>query len=174
MQSHGVNAVSDVRSIPFSRRLPQFNRPELDVELPKVVRLVRPCARADSATQLTSARHTLERMPRSHQALRLPSMVHGELGLLHACRLPLRDWPHRDRLCMLTRSPLLPCQAVAFRSPIPCEHAGAATRLETIQKGGRWCRVLPQRDTEPHDMEQPDFAWATAPGAHPVPGSRST
>ena len=35
LQSHGVNAIADVRSIPFSRRLPQFNRPELEAELPK-------------------------------------------------------------------------------------------------------------------------------------------
>ena len=35
LQSHGVNAVADVRSIPFSRRLPQFNRPELEAQLPK-------------------------------------------------------------------------------------------------------------------------------------------
>jgi uncharacterized protein (DUF488 family) len=35
LQSHGVNAVADVRSMPFSRRLPQFNRPELEAELPK-------------------------------------------------------------------------------------------------------------------------------------------
>ena len=33
LQSHGVNAVADVRSIPFSRRLPQFNRPELEAQL---------------------------------------------------------------------------------------------------------------------------------------------
>ena len=35
LQRHGVDAVADVRSIPFSRRLPQFNRSELEVELPK-------------------------------------------------------------------------------------------------------------------------------------------
>lgn len=35
LQSQGVNAVADVRSIPFSRRLPQFNRPELEAELPR-------------------------------------------------------------------------------------------------------------------------------------------
>lgn len=35
LQRHGIDAVADVRSIPFSRRLPQFNRPELEVELPR-------------------------------------------------------------------------------------------------------------------------------------------
>lgn len=35
LQHHGVSAVGDVRSMPFSRRLPQFNRPELELELPK-------------------------------------------------------------------------------------------------------------------------------------------
>lgn len=35
LQSQGVNAVADVRSVPFSRRLPQFNRPELEAELPR-------------------------------------------------------------------------------------------------------------------------------------------
>jgi uncharacterized protein (DUF488 family) len=35
LQSQGVNAVADVRSMPFSRRLPQFNRPELEAELPR-------------------------------------------------------------------------------------------------------------------------------------------
>lgn len=35
LHSHGVNAVADVRSIPYSRRLPQFNRSELEAELPK-------------------------------------------------------------------------------------------------------------------------------------------
>jgi len=34
LQRQGVNAVADVRSTPFSRRLPQFNRPELEAELP--------------------------------------------------------------------------------------------------------------------------------------------
>lgn len=29
LQLHGINAVADVRSMPYSRRLPQFNRPEL-------------------------------------------------------------------------------------------------------------------------------------------------
>ncbi len=35
LQSQGVNAVADVRSMPLSRRLPQFNRPELEVVLPR-------------------------------------------------------------------------------------------------------------------------------------------
>jgi uncharacterized protein (DUF488 family) len=35
LQSQEVNAVADVRSVPFSRRLPQFNRPELEAELPR-------------------------------------------------------------------------------------------------------------------------------------------
>jgi uncharacterized protein (DUF488 family) len=35
LQEHGINAVADVRSVPYSRRLPQFNRPELEAELPK-------------------------------------------------------------------------------------------------------------------------------------------
>jgi uncharacterized protein (DUF488 family) len=35
LQQKGINAVADVRSMPFSRRLPQFNRPELEAELPK-------------------------------------------------------------------------------------------------------------------------------------------
>jgi uncharacterized protein (DUF488 family) len=35
LQRHGVTAVADVRSMPFSRRLPRFNRPELEVELPR-------------------------------------------------------------------------------------------------------------------------------------------
>ena len=35
LQQQGVNAVADVRSMPYSRRLPQFNRPELEAELPK-------------------------------------------------------------------------------------------------------------------------------------------
>lgn len=32
---HGIDAVADVRSTPYSRRLPQFNRPELEAELPR-------------------------------------------------------------------------------------------------------------------------------------------
>lgn len=35
MHRHGIDAVADVRSMPYSRRLPQFNRPELEAELPK-------------------------------------------------------------------------------------------------------------------------------------------
>jgi len=35
LQLHGINAVADVRSMPYSRRLPQFNRPELEVEFPR-------------------------------------------------------------------------------------------------------------------------------------------
>lgn len=35
LQLHGINAVADVRSMPYSRRLPQFNRPELEAELHK-------------------------------------------------------------------------------------------------------------------------------------------
>mgnify|MGYP003951333895 CR=1 FL=1 len=35
LHNQGVNAIADVRSIPFSRRLPQFNRPELEAGLPK-------------------------------------------------------------------------------------------------------------------------------------------
>jgi uncharacterized protein (DUF488 family) len=35
LQQHGINAVADVRSMPYSRRLPQFNRPELEAEFPK-------------------------------------------------------------------------------------------------------------------------------------------
>lgn len=35
LQQKGINAVADVRSMPYSRRLPQFNRPELEAELPK-------------------------------------------------------------------------------------------------------------------------------------------
>lgn len=35
LQTHGVGAVADVRSTPYSRRLPQFNRPDLEVELPR-------------------------------------------------------------------------------------------------------------------------------------------
>jgi len=35
LQLHGINAVADVRSVPYSRRLPQFNRPELEAEFPK-------------------------------------------------------------------------------------------------------------------------------------------
>jgi len=35
LERYGVNAVADVRSMPYSRRLPQFNRPELEAELPK-------------------------------------------------------------------------------------------------------------------------------------------
>lgn len=35
LAKHGINAVADVRSMPFSRRLPQFNRPELEAEFPR-------------------------------------------------------------------------------------------------------------------------------------------
>lgn len=35
LKRHGIDAVADVRTMPFSRRLPQFNRPELEAELPK-------------------------------------------------------------------------------------------------------------------------------------------
>ena len=35
LAQYQVNAVADVRSMPFSRRLPQFNRPELEAELPR-------------------------------------------------------------------------------------------------------------------------------------------
>lgn len=35
LKLHGINAVADVRSVPYSRRLPQFNRPELEVVYPK-------------------------------------------------------------------------------------------------------------------------------------------
>jgi len=35
LQTHGVGAVADVRSTPYSRRLPQFNRPDLEAELPR-------------------------------------------------------------------------------------------------------------------------------------------
>jgi uncharacterized protein (DUF488 family) len=35
LEQYGVHAVADVRSMPFSRRLPQFNRPELEAELPR-------------------------------------------------------------------------------------------------------------------------------------------
>jgi len=35
LKSHGVTAIADVRSMPYSRRLPQFNRPELEAELPR-------------------------------------------------------------------------------------------------------------------------------------------
>lgn len=35
LELHGINAVADVRSMPYSRRLPQFNRPELEAELRK-------------------------------------------------------------------------------------------------------------------------------------------
>ena len=35
LQLHGINAVADVRSMPYSRRLPQFNRPELEAEFHK-------------------------------------------------------------------------------------------------------------------------------------------
>lgn len=35
LQQQRINAVADVRSMPYSRRLPQFNRPELEAELPK-------------------------------------------------------------------------------------------------------------------------------------------
>lgn len=35
LQRHGIDTVADVRSMPYSRRLPQFNRPELEAELPR-------------------------------------------------------------------------------------------------------------------------------------------
>lgn len=35
LAQYKVNAVADVRSMPFSRRLPQFNRPVLEAELPR-------------------------------------------------------------------------------------------------------------------------------------------
>lgn len=35
LQQQRINAVADVRSMPYSRRLPQFNRPELEAELPR-------------------------------------------------------------------------------------------------------------------------------------------
>ena len=35
LKRHGVTAIADVRSMPYSRRLPQFNRPELEAELPR-------------------------------------------------------------------------------------------------------------------------------------------
>ena len=35
LHQHRINAVADVRSIPFSRRLPQFNKPELETQLPR-------------------------------------------------------------------------------------------------------------------------------------------
>jgi uncharacterized protein (DUF488 family) len=35
LQIHGVVALADVRSTPYSRRLPQFNRPELELQLPR-------------------------------------------------------------------------------------------------------------------------------------------
>lgn len=35
LQTHEVGAVADVRSTPYSRRLPQFNRPDLEAELPR-------------------------------------------------------------------------------------------------------------------------------------------
>jgi uncharacterized protein (DUF488 family) len=35
LKRHGIDAVADVRSMPYSRRLPQFNRPELEAELPR-------------------------------------------------------------------------------------------------------------------------------------------
>lgn len=35
LQRHGIDAVADVRSTPYSRRQPQFNKPELEIELPR-------------------------------------------------------------------------------------------------------------------------------------------
>lgn len=35
LQQQRINAVADVRSMPYSRRLPQFNRPELEAGLPR-------------------------------------------------------------------------------------------------------------------------------------------
>ena len=35
LNHHEVTAIADVRSMPYSRRLPQFNRPELEAELPR-------------------------------------------------------------------------------------------------------------------------------------------
>jgi uncharacterized protein (DUF488 family) len=36
LQAHGIKTLVDIRSIPMSRRLPHFNRENLEAELPKI------------------------------------------------------------------------------------------------------------------------------------------